>query len=62
MAAASYPEGSSTFIPFYHTTLEITEGVIGNGSYVASDYKDSIYREHTWPNSRGCGEDGTGCD
>ena len=61
--AATYPEGSNTFIPFYHASDEVTEGITKNGVYLANEYTDSINREHTWPNSRGCGENsGPGCD
>lgn len=55
--AAAYPENSSNFIPFYHASPDVKEGVSGNGVYVATS-KDSINREHTWPNSRGCGKKG----
>lgn len=57
MKAAAYPQGSSSFIPFYHASPDVKEGVSGNGVYVATS-KDSINREHTWPNSRGCGKKG----
>ncbi len=55
-AAASYPVGSSTFVPFYHAAPNVTEGVSGNGAMTATI--GSCNREHTWPNSRGCGESG----
>lgn len=56
--AASYPKGSSNFVPFYHASPEVKEGVTGNAVYVTSKSKDTINREHTWPNSRGCGKSG----
>lgn len=53
-AAASYPGGSNTFVPFYHAAPNVSEGVSGNGALIAS--QGSCNREHTWPNSRGCGK------
>ena len=58
--AASYPEGSSTFVPFYHASPEVNEGVSGNGACLAS--ASECNREHTWPNSRGSGKSGPGAD
>ena len=63
MSAASYPEGSDTFVPFYHAAPNVSEGVTGKGAYTVNrNGNESINREHTWPNSRGCGETGPGCD
>lgn len=62
MKAAAYGD-SGNFVPFYHAAPNVTEGVTGNGAYATNNVKDGINREHTWPNSRGCGEDnGPGCD
>ncbi len=55
-SAASYPEGSSTFVPFYHCSPEIG----GEGALTTT--KGSCNREHTWPNSRGSGKSGPGAD
>ena len=44
--AAAYPNpSSSTFVPFYHDTKTLTT-------------TGSCNREHTWPNSRGTGDNG----
>ena len=56
-SAASYPKGSSSFVPFYHASPDVTEGVSGNGVLTVSDQK-LCNREHTWPNSRGSGKEG----
>lgn len=53
-AAASYPQGSSTFVPFYHAAPGTTAGVSGNGACTTTI--DKCNREHTWPNSRGSGK------
>ena len=53
-AAAAYPLGSKTFVPFYHAAPNVTEGVTGNGAMTTTTA--SCNKEHTWPNSRGCGE------
>ena len=50
--AAAYPAGSSTFVPFYHSAPN--SGSSGSLTTTTS----SCNREHTWPNSRGCGENG----
>ncbi len=47
--AASYPEGSNTFVPFYHNESKTTTTA-------------SCNREHTWPKSRGTGKSGPGAD
>ena len=49
-AAAAYPLGSSKFVPFYHSAPN--SGF--SGSTTVS--KSACNREHTWPNSRGCGK------
>ena len=49
-AAASYPLGSSKFVPFYHSAPNSGFG----GSTTVS--QGSCNKEHTWPNSRGCGK------
>lgn len=54
--AASYPKGSDNFVPFYHASPDVTKGVSGDGVYLASLSTDSVNKEHTWPNSRGCGK------
>ncbi len=53
-AAAAYPLGSKTFVPFYHAAPNVTEGVSGDGAMTTTTA--SCNKEHTWPNSRGCGE------
>lgn len=53
-AAAAYPVGSSTFVPFYHAAPNVTEGVSGNGALATTT--SGCNKEHTWPNSRGCGK------
>lgn len=55
-SAASYPEGSSTFVPFYHCSPEV------GGSGATTTTTGSCNREHTWPNSRGSGKSGPGAD
>ncbi len=47
--AAAFPEGSNTFVPFYHDETTTTTTA-------------SCNREHTWPNSRGTGKNGPGAD
>ncbi len=54
--AARYPEGSSTFVPFYHCSPEV------GGSGALTTTTSSCNREHTWPNSRGSGKSGPGAD
>ena len=54
--AASYPQGSSTFVPFYHCSPEV------GGSGALTTTTASCNREHTWPNSRGSGKSGPGAD
>ena len=54
--AASYPQGSSTFVPFYHCSPE------AGGSGALTTTTASCNREHTWPNSRGSGKSGPGAD
>ena len=54
--AASYPKGSSRFVPFYHSAP--SSGLGGE----LTTTTDSCNREHTWPNSRGCGKSGPGSD
>lgn len=54
--AATYPAGSNTFVPFYHAATNVTEGVSGNGACVLKKSGGGVNREHTWPNSRGCGK------
>ncbi len=59
--AASFPEGSSTFVPFYHAAPGTSQGVSGKGALTVT--QDQCNREHTWPNSRGSGKkEGPGCD
>ncbi len=53
-AAAAYPVGSKTFVPFYHAAPNVSEGVSGNGAMTTTT--GSCNKEHTWPNSRGCGK------
>ncbi len=54
-AAAAYPLGSkTTFVPFYHAAPNVTEGVSRDGAMTTTTA--SCNKEHTWPNSRGCGE------
>lgn len=54
--AATYPAGSNTYVPFYHAATNVTEGVTGNGAYILAKTSSGVNREHTWPNSRGCGK------
>ena len=54
--AATYPAGSNTYVPFYHAATNVTEGVTGNGAYILAKSSSGVNREHTWPNSRGCGK------
>ena len=49
--AASYPQGSNTFVPIYHAAPGTTEGISGNGATTTT--VGSCNREHTWPKSRG---------
>ena len=53
-AAASYPVGSKTFVPFYHAAPNVSEGVTGDGAMTTT--QGACNKEHTWPNSRGCGK------
>lgn len=54
--AASYPKGSSRFVPFYHSAP--SSGLGGELTTTTG----SCNREHTWPRSRGCGKSGPGSD
>ncbi len=55
--AAAYPNrNSSTFVPFYHSAPD------SGSSGATTTTVGSCNREHTWPNSRGCGKSGPGAD
>lgn len=56
--AATEPTDKNKFIPFYHASLNVTEGVTSSGALALNKKGSSVNREHTWPNSRGCGENG----
>lgn len=59
-AAAAYPSGAKTFVPFYHAPTGTSEGITSsNGIQVVSG---GCNREHTWPRSRGAGNSGPGAD